>query len=305
MSDVHYEPETKVRANGIDIAYDSFGDPAAPPLILIMGFTMQMVAWDEVFCQRLAERGFRVIRFDNRDIGHSSWLSDAGIPDIARLGLALFQGTPLDVPYRLLDMAGDVVGLMDALSICSAHIVGMSMGGMIAQTLAIHHPERIRTLTSYGSTAWSLNPDLPHPTREASAVLMQPIPMDRDGFIAGFVRAWQVIGGSQMPVDEAILRERARQFFERGISLPGLARQMAAIMASGSRREALRNLRIPSLVIHGDADPLIPLAHGIDTAQTIPGAKLHIVKGMGHEIPPVAWPEIIDILTEHASQHEA
>jgi len=300
MVDVPYQTESRVRANGIEIAYDSFGDTGAPPLILIMGFTMPMITWDEEFCKILAHEGYRVIRFDNRDIGHSTWLTEAGIPNLQQVGLSLAQGKAPVVPYLLRDMAEDVLGLMDALAIESAHIVGMSMGGMIAQALAIHYPQRVRTLTSFASTMWSLDPALPRPTPEASEVLMKPVPMDPDGYLKATVRAWQVICGPAMPIDEAFLRERARRVFERGVSLPGLARQMAAIMASGSRREALRTLTVPTLVLHGDSDPLIPPAHAVATAETIPGARLHLVKGMGHDVPPAAWSELIAAIAEHA-----
>ena len=300
MHHVYYEAESRVQANGVEIAYDGFGEPGAPPLILIMGFTMPMITWDEKFCEQLACKGYRVIRFDNRDIGHSTWLNDAGIPDIQQIGLSLKEGKSADVPYRLHDMASDVLGLMDALGIESAHIAGMSMGGMIAQTMTIHYPERVRTLTSLSSSMWTLDPTLPYPTPEALEVLTKPISMDREGFIAGSLKAWQVIGGTTMPLDEAFLRERARRIFERGVSLPGLARQIAAIMVAGSRREALRSVAVPTLVIHGDADPLIPFAHGVATAETIPGAKLHIVKGMGHDVPPQAWFELIEAIASHA-----
>lgn len=300
MKDVAYHAETRVRTNGIEIAYDSFGNPEAPPIILIMGFTMPMIAWDERFCEQLAGKDLRVIRFDNRDIGHSTWLTDAGVPNLHQLSLALMQGQSVVVPYKLQDMAKDILGLMDALQMESANIVGMSMGGMIAQTLAILHPERVRTLTSFSSSMWTMDPALPPPTPEALEVLMKPLPMDRNGFIAGSVKAWQVIGGPYMPLEEEMLRERARRFFERGVSLPGLARQRAAIMASGSRREMLKSLEIPTLVIHGDADPLVRPAHGVATAETIPGARLHMVKGMGHEVAPAAWSELIEAIAGHA-----
>jgi len=300
MKPVVHEPENKIRANGIELAYDSFGADDVPPVILIMGFTMPMITWDERFCEQLADKGLRVIRFDNRDIGHSTWLTDAGMPNLRELELSLMTGLPVAVPYKLQDMAKDVLGLMAALGLETANIVGMSMGGMIAQTFAILHPERVRTLTSFASSMWTLDPTLPSPASEALEVLMKPLPMDRDGFIAGAMKAWQVIAGPYMPLTEEYLRNRAERIFERGVSLPGLARQRAAIMASGSRRESLRSLNVPTLVIHGDADPLVRPAHGIATAETIPGAKLHIVKGLGHEVPPAAWSELIGAIADHA-----
>jgi pimeloyl-ACP methyl ester carboxylesterase len=299
MNHVSHQAESRVSANGIEIAYDSFGEPGAAPIILIMGFTMPMIIWDEDFCGQLASRDYRVIRFDNRDVGHSTWLKEAGIPDVHKLAVASLQGKTGEPPYSLLDMARDVLGLMDALAIDVAHIVGMSMGGMIAQSMAIHYPERVRTLTSLSSTMWALDPTLPPPTPEANKVLMTPMPLDRDGFIDAYVRNNQVISGPAMPNDEAFIRQRALRIFERGVTLPGAARQMAAIFASGSRREALKFLKVPTLVIHGEADPLIPAAHGIAMAQTIPGAKLHLVKGMGHDLSPTVWPEIIEVIAGH------
>jgi pimeloyl-ACP methyl ester carboxylesterase len=300
MDNVLYQAESRVRANGIEIAYDSFGDPGAPPLILIMGFSMPMIVWDERFCEQLARRGYWVIRFDNRDIGHSTWLNKAGILNMRQLESALRQGKPVDVPYRLSDMAGDVVGLMDALKVPSAHVVGMSMGGMIAQIMAIQYPQRMRTLTSFSSTMWSLDPTLPGPTPEAMDVLMTPSPKDRDGFIRSSLKSWQVLCGPFMPMDEAFLAQRAGRVFDRGVSRPGLARQLAAIWASGSRQEALRSVTVPTLVLHGDADPLVRPAHGMATAETIPGAKLHMIKGMGHDVPHAAWAELIEAIAGHA-----
>jgi len=298
MEDVAYQAESRVRANGIEIAYDTFGESEAPPLVLIMGFTAQMIMWDEGFCEGLARRGYRVIRFDNRDVGHTTWFREAGTPKIGALVAALLRGEPIQVPYKLIDMAGDTLGLMDVLGIESAHVVGMSMGGMIAQTMAVHYPERVRTLTSLSSTTG--HPGLPQATPAAWEMLTKPAPMDREGFVEHAVPVWRVINGPLVTIDEKFIRERARRTFERGVSLAGYARQMAAITASGSRRRALRSVRVPALVIHGDVDPLLPLAHGIDTAEAIPEAMLHVVKGMGHDIPAVFWPELIEAIAGHA-----
>jgi len=298
MKDVPYQAESKVRANDIEIAYDSFGEPGAPPLVLIMGFTAQMIMWDEGFCEGLARRGYRVIRFDNRDVGHTTWFTEAGTPKIGAVVAAMLRGEPVQVPYKLIDMAEDTLGLMDVLGIESAHVVGMSMGGMIAQTLAVHYPERVRTLASLSSTTG--HPGLPQATPEAWGTLIKPAPMNLVGFIEHAVPVWRIINGPLVTIDEKFVRERARRTFERGVSLDGYARQMAAITASGSRRKVLQSVRIPALVIHGDADPLLPPAHGIDTAEAIPAAKLHIVKGMGHDIPAAFWPELIEAIAGHA-----
>jgi pimeloyl-ACP methyl ester carboxylesterase len=195
-------------------------------------------------------------------------------------------------------MAGDAVGLLDALEIASAHIVGASMGGMIAQVMAIHHPDRVRTLTSIMSTTG--NPGLPPPTPEATAFLVTPIPMDREGYIEHSVKISHVLGGPVIPIDEALARKQAELSFDRNLNPAGLPRQLAAILASGSRVEALQSVNLPTLVIHGDADPLVTVEGGIDTANAVPGAELMIIEGMGHALPPVLWPQVIDAIAKHA-----
>lgn len=282
------------RSNGIELCYDTFGDHKAPPLLLIMGLGAQMIAWDEAFCAELASRGYWVIRFDNRDIGKSTHLSAAGIPDPA----AMFTGGKFDAPYLLADMAKDTIGLIDVLGIGKAHLVGASMGGMIAQTLAIRHPDRVKTLTSIMSSTGE--PGLPPPSPEALLVLMSPTPLDWDGYAKRYVKTWTVLRAGSFPLDEARDLVRARAAFDRGLNPPGVARQLAAVVASGSRKEALAAVRAPTLVIHGDADPLVPLEAGKATARAVPGAKLTIVKGMGHALPISQWPQIIDAIAAHA-----
>jgi pimeloyl-ACP methyl ester carboxylesterase len=285
-------------ANGIRLCYDSFGDTAAPPLLLIMGLAAQMVAWDDEFCAALARRGYRVIRFDNRDIGLSTRFADAGLPDITAAFAAAMQGRPVQAPYTLSDMAADTVGLMDALGIGAAHVVGASMGGAIGQTLAIEHPARLRSLTSIMST--SGEPGLPPPTPEALAMLFKPTPADREAYFASYVQTWKVLRAGSFPLDEARDLERAGQAFARGLNPAGVARQLAAILASGSRKRALAAVRVPTLVIHGDVDPLVPLPCGVDVAQSVPGAKLVVIKGMGHALPIGMWPQLIDAIAGHA-----
>jgi len=287
------------RANGLELCYDTFGDPQAPPLLLIMGLAAQMIAWDDEFCAALAARGYRVIRFDNRDIGLSTRLDGAGLPDVQAAFMAAMQGRPVTAPYLLSDMAADVVGLLDALAIGTAHVVGASMGGAIAQTLAIEHPQRLRTLTSIMATTGA--PDLPPPTPEALAILFKPTPTDQAGYLASYLQTWQVLRGPGFPLDDARDLERAGQNFARGLNPPGVARQLMAILASGSRREALRAVSVPTLVIHGRADPLVPLACGVDTAQAVPGAELLVIDGMGHALPITMWPRIIDAIARHAA----
>jgi len=287
-------------ANGIELCYDTFGDPQAPPLVLIMGLAAQMIAWDDEFCAALAGRGYRVIRFDNRDIGLSTRFDGAGLPDVAAAFMAAMQGRPVTAPYLLSDMAADVVGLMDALSIGSAHVVGASMGGAIAQTLAIEHPQRLRSLTSIMATSGAA--DLPPPRPEALAVLFKPTPLEQAAYFESYVQTWKVLRGPGFPLDEARDLDRAGQNFARGLNPAGVARQLMAILASGSRREALRSVSVPTLVIHGKADPLVPVECGIDTARAVPGAELLLIEGMGHALPIPAWPQIIEAIARHAAE---
>ena len=289
-----------VRANGIELCHDTFGDPQAPPMILIMGLATQMIAWDEEFCAELAGRGFWVVRFDNRDIGQSTRLEQAGIPDIQAAFMAAMQGKPIAAPYLLDDMADDVVGLMDALGIAAAHVVGASMGGAIGQSLAIRHPERLLSLTSIMSTSGA--PDLPPPTPEALATLFKPMPTDAAGYFESYAKTWKVLRAGSFPLDEARDASRAAQTFARGLNPAGVARQLVAVLASGSRRQALGAVRTPTLVIHGDVDPLVPLACGRDVAASIPGSKLLVIEGMGHALPISMWPRIIDAIASHAKE---
>jgi pimeloyl-ACP methyl ester carboxylesterase len=286
------------KANGIEICYEMFGDPGAPPLLLIMGLGSQMIVWDDQFCAQLADRGFRVIRFDNRDVGLTTNFNSAGLPKLGRLMEAQAKGEAMEVPYTLINMANDSVGLMDALNIESAHIVGVSMGGMIAQTIAIHHPKRIRTLTSIMSTTGEQGIAPANP--EVQKVLYTPAPTDREGFIENYVNTRKIIGGPGFPINEAHERELASRIFERGVNPAGVARQLAAVMASGSRKEALQSIKVATLVIHGQDDPLIPVAGGIATAKAIPGARLMTIKGMGHGLPEPVWPQILEAIARHA-----
>ncbi len=298
MNAPFHQPPQLARANGVELCYEIFGDPAAEPLILIMGLGAQMVLWDDDFCRQLAARGFRVIRFDNRDIGQSSKLS-GGKPlgALEMLKLRLFK-IPVKAPYRLRDMAEDTVGLMDALGIASAHLVGASMGGMIAQEIAISFPDRARSLTSIMSTTG--NPKIPGPTREAMAVLMAPPPKSKEEYIDRFGKSWKVLRAGSFPEDEARDLALAERTFARGLNPAGVGRQLRAILGSGSRKERLRTVKTPTLVIHGTVDPLVHPAGGRDTAASIPGAKLLMIEGMGHALPIPMWPQIIDAIDKHA-----
>jgi pimeloyl-ACP methyl ester carboxylesterase len=293
-----HQPPRIARANGIDLCYEIFGDDGAEPMLLIMGLGAQMIHWDDDFCRQLAARGFRVIRFDNRDIGQSSKLTGGKRLGPVELLKLRFLKIPVAAPYRLHDMALDVIGLMDALDIKSAHLVGASMGGMIAQEVAISFPQRVRSLTSIMSTTG--NPKLPPPTREAAAVLMAPPPKTKEEYFERFAQTWKVLRVGSFPQDEALDRSRAERTFERGLNPAGVARQLRAVLASGSRKERLASVKAPTLVIHGTVDPLVPAAGGKDTAASIPGARLLMIAGMGHALPIPMWPEIIGAIDKHA-----
>ena len=298
MNSLAHQPPQIVRANGIDLCYEIFGDADAEPMLLIMGLGAQMIHWDDDFCRQLAGRGFRVIRFDNRDIGKSGKLSGGKKLTPIELLKLRFLKIPVAAPYKLSDMAQDTVGLMDAMKIKSAHLVGASMGGMIAQEIAITFPERVRSLTSIMSTTG--NPKVPPPTREATAVLMAPPATTRDEYLARFAQTWKVLRVGSFPEDEAKDRSRAERTFERGLNPAGVGRQLRAILASGSRKERLRSVKAPTLVIHGTVDPLVRPEGGKDTAASISGAKLLMIEGMGHALPIPMWPQIIDAIDQHA-----
>jgi pimeloyl-ACP methyl ester carboxylesterase len=297
VTSVHQPPQI-AHANGIDICYEIFGDAAAEPLLLIMGLNAQMILWDDDFCRRLAARGFRVIRFDNRDIGQSSKLTGGKPLTVIELLKQRFLKIPVASTYKLLDMAQDTVGLMDVLDIKSAHLVGASMGGMIAQEVALSFPQRVRSLTSIMSS--NGNPKMPQPTREAAALLLAPPATTKEEYLKRFAKTWKVLRVGSFPEDEALDRDRAARIFARGLSPTSAARQLRAILASGSRKERLRALNVPTLVIHGTVDPLVPPLHGKDTAASIPGAKLLMIEGMGHALPIPMWPQIIDAIAKHA-----
>ncbi len=298
MDAIAHQPPQMAKANGIELCYEIFGAPDAEPLVLIMGLGAQMIHWDDEFCEQLAGRGFRVIRFDNRDIGKSTRLS-GGKPlrPMELIKLRLFKIAP-EAPYKLWDMARDVVGLLDTLEIKKAHIVGASMGGMIAQEIAMQHPDRLLSLTSIMSSTG--NPKLPQPTREASAILLAPPPTSKEEYIERFGKTWKVLRGGSFPQDEAKDLHRAEATYARGLNPAGVGRQLRAILASGNRKDRLRSVRAPTLVIHGTIDPLVRVEAGKDTAASIPGAKLLLIDGMGHALPIPMWPRIINAIAEHA-----
>jgi pimeloyl-ACP methyl ester carboxylesterase len=293
-----------VTANGIQIEYETFGERASPTLLLITGLGGQLIFWDEELCEHLAQRGHFVIRYDNRDVGLSSKLEEAGVPDVMRTIGALMQGEAIKAPYTIEDMAEDAVGLLDALGIEKAHLCGMSMGGMIAQTVAIRHPRRISSLISIYSTTG--NPDLPQPKPEAMEFLLTPPPEGREANIEYTLKLYRTIAGSGFPFDEKWHRMMAVQAYDRAFYPQGVARQLAAILAQGNRKAALASISVPTLVIHGTDDPLVPVECGKDTAEAVPGAELKIIDGMGHDLPHGgAWPQIINAIVDHTHKAAA
>ncbi len=273
----------KIRANGIDIEYESFGRQGGPTVLLIMGFAAQLTMWPVAFCEGLAAKGFRVIRFDNRDIGKSTHLAHLGAPNVQEAMTKMMTGEPVIAPYQLDDMATDSVGLLKALDIPQAHIVGASMGGMIAQIVAAKHPHSTRSLVSIMSTTG--NRSLPQGKPEALAAITQPPASNsREDRIAAGMKAWRVIGSPGYPATDDELRAAVARDVDRVPYDPaGIARQLVAIVAAPPRNEILKNVCSPALVIHGADDPLVPVEGGKDTAASIPGCKLVIVPGMAHD----------------------
>ena len=282
--------------NGIEVAYQEAGDPDGEPLLLIMGLATQMLAWDEAFCALLVERGFRVVRFDNRDIGRSTKIESAGVPSRADMLL----GRRCTAPYLLRDMAADTTGLMDHLGIESAHLVGASMGGMIGQTVAIERPERVRSLVSMMSSTG--NRRLGMPTWKAFGTLFARPRPGREAAIEQTVRTFKTIGSPAYPMDEERFRELAGASYDRSHTRAGIARQLHAITASGDRTAALERLRLPATVLHGACDPLIRPAAGRATARAIRDSHLRLFEGMGHDLPRPLWPELVEEIAATAAR---
>lgn len=288
--------------NGIEICFETHGDPSDEPLLLVMGLGSQLVHWPDLFVDAFVDRGFFVIRYDNRDTGLSTSFDGAHIGDFFSTFAAAAQGEPVEVPYRLTDMAADGVGLLDALGIETAHVLGISMGGMIAQTMAIEHPSRVRTLTSIMSTTGE--PDVGQPTPEAMASLMAPVPSTRAEAIDASVMTRKVIA-SPDHFDEPSVRQVATLAHDRAWRPAGTARQLLAIVASGSRAERLSQLDLPALVIHGDRDPLVSPTGGERTASLIPEAQMMMLEGMGHDIVPAFVGPIVEAVTALAARAPA
>jgi pimeloyl-ACP methyl ester carboxylesterase len=281
----------RAQVGEIELAYETFGDPGDPPVLLVMGLATQMIGWPDEFCAGLADRGLYVIRFDNRDIGLSTHLDDRGAPDI----LAILGGDRSNVPYPLADLADDTAGLLDALHLDSAHVVGASMGGMVAQLVAIRHPHRVRSLTSIMSTTG--DPSVGMPAEAAMGVLLAPPATDRESAIQRAIDTYRVIGSPGFEFDEQALRDRAGLSYDRRYNPAGVARQLAAILSTPDRTADLAAVDVPTLVIHGEQDALVNVSGGRATAAAIPGAELLVVDGMGHDLPRAIWPEVTDRIT--------
>jgi len=285
-------------ANGIQIAYETFGDRGSRPLLMVMGLGAPMLTWHPDMCDLLAGRGFFVIRYDNRDVGRSTHLHDAPPTDMRS---ALARGDFSSAAYTLDDMAEDGFGLLDALGLSAAHVLGASLGGMIAQTMTAGHPERVLSLTSIMSTP---SPALTNTTPEAGAALMRPPATSREAAIAQSVEIARVIGSPGFPSDDAWRAELAGLIWDQGIDPPGVMRQWMAVQASGDRTEAVRGIWVPTLVIHGDSDPLVNVTAGRRTAELIKGAELMVVPGMGHDLPRPVWPALADAVSALAAKAE-
>jgi pimeloyl-ACP methyl ester carboxylesterase len=268
-------------ANGVELCYETFGDPTDPTLLLVMGTGVQMTEWDTDFVEMFVTHGFHVVRFDHRDVGLSSRLDDS-----AR--------------YTLFDLADDAVGLLDALDVARAHVLGASLGGMVAQCIAVRHPDRVLSLCSIMSTTGA--PGVGTSRREAREALIGPRPTSRDGVMDAAAARGRILRGGGFPFDEEMIRRRAGAAFDRAEYPAGRARQVAAVLATGDRTDALRSVRVPTVVIHGDADPLVHLSGGQATAAAIPGARLVVIPGMGHELPAAAWPLIVEAFATNAAR---
>ncbi|HEX2129433.1 MAG TPA: alpha/beta hydrolase [Solirubrobacterales bacterium] len=281
---------------GIELCYQTLGEESDPPLVLIAGIGSQMVSWPDGFCEALARRGFHVIRFDNRDCGRSTWLTELGVPSVSKA----WQRELDDPPYLLSDMAADCAGLLDALGHEAAHVVGISLGGFVAQTLAIEHPDRVASLASVMSSTGSGR--VGQATPAALEALMTRPASDLEGYVDGIVAARRVIGSSGFEMDEALVRELAARAHGRGLNPEGTQRQLVASICSGNRTERLVQISAPTVVLHGADDPLIDVSGGRATAEAIPGAELVVIDGWGHDLPGALWERIADAIAANGER---
>jgi pimeloyl-ACP methyl ester carboxylesterase len=288
--------EQFARVGEVELCYETFGSPEAPPMLLVMGLGAQMLLWDEGLCQRLADNGFWVIRYDNRDVGRSTILRHLPAPTMAQF----LRRDPGAAGYTLADMAADAVGLLDHLQIEAAHVVGVSMGGMIAQLMAINHPRRVLSLVSIMSSTGSRRVGRTHPMLY-TRLLRRPR-FDRTAYIEDFLATYRIIGSRRYPADPERRRALAARCYDRGYHPAGASRQLAAIVAAPDRTSSLAGVTVPTTVIHGDADALMDVSGGRATAHAIPDARLVVIPAMAHDMPPVLWPPIIEAIVANASR---
>ncbi len=293
---VEQSGELHARVGELRLCYETFGERTQPALLLIMGLGSQMVLWEDEFCGRLAERGFWVIRFDNRDVGRSTILREARVPTRGQLILR----DPRGAAYKLEDLADDAAGLLDALEVEAEHVVGASMGGMVAQSLTTRHPERVLSLVSIMSSTGNRRVGFTHPL--LLRTLLRRAPRGHDAYVREFMATHRQIGSRRYPPGHDRLLAMAERCFERGIHPAGSARQLAAIAAASDRTAALGEIRMPATVIHGDADRLVMPSGGRATAKAIPGARLVIIPGMAHDLPPDLWEQVIDEIEATAAR---
>ncbi|WP_296949490.1 alpha/beta fold hydrolase [uncultured Massilia sp.] len=289
-----------LNANGIRIAFDTAGDPKAAPLLLISGLGLQLGAWPDDFVDGLVDLGFYVIRFDNRDCGLSTKFEQAGTPSLGLAWLKRLLRLPLKPPYRLEDMADDALGVLSALGIARAHVVGISMGGMIAQLVAAKYPARVLSLTSMMSSSGRRGLPGPSPALRRALLQHPRSAADVDAAIEHAVRTFQMLASPSYPTPDKVLRRRVARAMRRNYCPGGVARQLLAVAASGDRTPQLQSITAPTLVVHGAADPLVPLACGVDTAQAVPGARLEVIEGMGHDLPGQLLERLLALIDAHA-----
>lgn len=293
----------KIAANGIELEYETFGDPQHPPILLIMGLGGQLIHWPETFCEALAHAGYYVVRFDNRDAGLSTRIRGHDKSKLMRAGLKSLLGLPVQSPYTLDDMARDTVGLLDALKIQSAHVVAVSMGGMIGQILSAKYPQRVKSFVCWMSS--SGNPKLPGPSLKIRLrMVTRPPKLDRESLIQYSIGTWRLIGSPGFPTEPRALRAKIERAFDRAYDPAGLARQTLCILASGNRLPLLKQIKAPTLVLHGQDDALIPVAAAYDLAQRIPGARLETIRGMGHDLPPQLLPKLAQTVLAHIGRQD-
>ena len=291
-----------VEVNGLAIEYESLGKPTDPPIVLVMGLGMQLIAWPDAFCQGLIDRGFRVIRFDNRDSGLSGKIHLKKRPNLLLAFASAWLKLPVRAPYTLNDMAADTAGLLDALGIERAHIVGASMGGMIAQVIAARYPQRVLSLTSIMSSSGNPKVSLAKPGAMQALLSKPSDPNDPEEVVEHLIRLFGVIGSPGYPADQSDLRQRIGRGVRRAYHPTGVTQQLLAIIASGDRRPLLGKITAPTLVIHGADDPLVPVEAGRDTARHIKGAQLMEIAGMGHDLPPELLPSLVEAIAVHCDK---